>query len=143
MNILNKFFKIKDLLYKIQTLELIYNELLDNDSETININNVYVVVIENNKYFARAVTDEKDTFLINFINIFNNEKICSYRALSNIDESNIHFYCKIIHMYKELTIYEKGNVPKTLLQCLYYKANGIKPKYIKKTIKLINDNKNQ
>ncbi len=125
--------KIKELEEKSSILQLIISDQVSSDSNTIDISNVYVVNINNCRYFAYEKSIKADNF-IHYINIFNDKEICKYSfklPSCLLNDPNILSIIPISKMFKELLIYPDGNVPNILLQYLYYKVNDIDSEMLK------------
>lgn len=115
-----------------------------NSDDMVDISNVVVIDYCGKKYFAEEVYEKISiTECWRYIDVFSDKEIfhkmegtsISYYFNDNDEVSNdILWIKKIEHVYPEVNCYPEGKVPKLLLQKLYYEANNIDAKVLKRGV---------
>lgn len=109
--------------------------------DLIDITNVYVYqkARSNVKLFVEKKEKRTDFFPLRLVNIFSSEEVtfCKNSEFMHSQHPGLwpghnFFTTHIKEAYPEVNVYPDNMVPKVLLQKLYYRANGIDEKVLKR-----------
>lgn len=109
--------------------------------DLIDITNIYVYqkARSNVKFFVEKKEKNSYPFPVRLFDIFSGEEIeFAYKSdflrsqRSDLWHNNYFFTIHIKEAYPEVNVYPDNMVPKMLLQKLYYRANGIDEKVLKR-----------
>lgn len=99
---------------------------LDEDSNLVDIKNLWVIEKSGITYFARLVTSSSGHKI--YFNFFDGS--IAYYKYAQV--GNLHVdITPIRERFKEISAYPNGMVPRKLLEFLYYKANNIDSRMLK------------
>lgn len=108
------------------------------DDELIDINNIYLIKKKKSDVVCFANKIEIAFLKYRFVDIYTNENIAylsNFELLDALEGNNILYFCKAIReAFPEIRVYPDGKVPKLLIQKLYYQANGVDNKVLKRGI---------
>ena len=110
--------------------------------DTVDISNVYDVTYENIHYFCQKKEEVIISTWVYFYDIFSDREIlCTGKGIFLMCNRNstVDFSAyPIREVFKEVNVYPNEQVPRLLLQKLYYQVNKIDAKTLKKAIKMGN-----
>lgn len=106
--------------------------------DMININNVYLFKEVNDNYISFIKKQEAQTGKYKLTDVFTGEVHRYFDTIEFIDaECHFHKLYRLKYIkdaFPEVLAYPDGNIPKLLLQQLYYQANNIDEKVLKKAL---------